>query len=229
MRSVARHATLALLAGSLLGPAAFAGGSNVRIVISSGGRHGSVFASGCGPRYAPPRPRHDYRPGGWTYRSDRRHHESYEERLCRAWDLLADECFYDAQCLFLDLTCERSYDASAHFGLALSYSVREDDESALHAMRTAFVLAPRGFCPPDVRGLDDVIECAAERYERIAKKRCEDPDVQFMLAAAEYLDGRERQARRAIEDAIELGDCSRAAENLACLVGAEPRRSYSRR
>lgn len=227
MRTLQRHATLALLAGSLLAPASLAGGSGVRIVISSGGG-GGVLASNCAPRYAPPR-RHDVRPGAWDYRSDRRRHESFESRLCRAWDLLADECFYDAQCLFLDLTCERSYSAEAHFGLSLAFAMREDDESALRAMRRAFELAPRGFCLPNVRGLDDIIEGAADRYDRISDKRPRDADVFFMLAAAEYLDGRESRARRAIEDAIELGDCSRAAENLACLVDAKPRRSYSRR
>lgn len=225
-----RHAAFVLAtSAAMLVPDALADG--VRFTISSGGRSGVFITTGgsCAPRYSPPR---HHGGGSWTYRSDRyerRHYESYESRLCRAWEMLADECWYDAQCLFYDLSCERAYDPSPRFGLALAYAMRQDDESALRAMRGAFEVARAGFCLPDIRGLDDVVECAAERYDDIADRRRNDPDVYFMLAATEYLDGRTFQARRAIEDAIELGDCSRAAENLACLVDARVRRSYSRR
>ncbi len=234
MRNAARYSTLALLAGSILAPASLADG--FRIVISTGapvGYPGAVYASGCGPRDTPaPRhnaPRYDSRPGGWSWGVEHRQRESYEQRLCRAWDLLAGECAYEAQRLFADLTRERCEDAAPWFGLSLSFAVLEDHASAVRAMRTAFELAPRGFCLPDVRDLDDVVECVADRYDDIADHYRRDPDAHFMLAAAHYLDGRELKARRAIEDAIELGDCSRAAETLACLVEAHPRRHYSRR
>ena len=129
----------------------------------------------------------------------------------------------------LDAGCRGKGELAPAHAACVFVRVRAQSEAEHRRVDQRFELARDGFCPPDIRDLDDVIECVADRYDRIADQRPHDRDVHFMLAAAEYLDGREVAARRAIKDALEYGDCSRAATNLACLVDVRVDRHLARR
>lgn len=211
-----RPIPLALLAAAMAAPMApnADAGSSFSIRIGS-----SVPLGGsCG------RPSYRYPSYGWGWRGDDhgrrsdRECESWEDRLCRAWDELACGRTYDALCLFDSLSYERPSAGEPRVGYAMAAALREDDVTAHAAIRRAFECDPWGARVPDRRGLDDLVECLVDRYDRIAERRRRDADAHFMLASFAYLEGSTRLARHAIDDAARYGDCSTSARNLQRLI-----------
>ncbi len=153
-----------------------------------------------------------------THDDFRRPRSTFDRLMHEAWDQFECECYADAQRLFAKASRMRPNEAEPNVGYALASALCGDDRAASWAMRDAFDADPRGVRAPRSESLDEALCELQRRYrsrdERFPSSRRGARDEAFMLAAVSYLLEDDREARRAIECAIDLGDRSNAAYNL---------------
>ncbi len=157
-----------------------------------------------------------------THDDYRRPRSTYDRLMDEAWDQFERECYADAQRLFAKASRLRPQEGEANTGYALASAMCGDERAAAWAMRDAFDSDPRGVRAPRSRDIDETLCDLQRQYrsreERFPAGRRVARDEAFMLAAVSYLLDEDREARRAIECAIDLGDRSNAAYNLRDLL-----------
>ncbi|TVQ29995.1 MAG: hypothetical protein EA376_14180 [Phycisphaeraceae bacterium] len=143
------------------------------------------------------------------------------QSLQRGWELLGADRPDAALRQFGALASENLQDGLPKVGYSLAAAMRGDDRSASWAMRRAFEFDPeRIMYTPVDRMLRQRIENLSHRYYELVDRRPNDAEAHFMLASMHYLLGNDDSARRAIENAIRLGDESVGASNLRNLLPA---------
>lgn len=138
------------------------------------------------------------------------------------WDDLARGKEARALKYFTNRASHNPRDGGAKIGYALASALLGDDHRAVWAMRRAFRIDPYSVKSiPAHEALHDRLERLAHHYKRLANRRRNPADAEFMLAAVSFLTRDYATAQRAIHNAIKHGDRSSSAAALKDLIPNE--------